>query len=149
MYTQPLDVDHLQMTASTYRGSVAYARAKRAQVSLVSHLAPRLERRGVSLAAMHPGWALTPGMAAALPAFHRLTGPILRTVAEGADTMVWLVTVDAAVLRGGSLWLDRRPRPPHRLRRTAQSDTVAERRRLVELCDRLSGEPPLACEPTG
>jgi NAD(P)-dependent dehydrogenase (short-subunit alcohol dehydrogenase family) len=146
MYTQPLDVDHLQMTPGTYRGSVAYARAKRAQVSLVSHLAPRLERRNVSLVAMHPGWARTPGMVTALPTFHRLTGPILRSVAEGADTMVWLVVMDAAVLNQGSLWLDRRPRPLHRLRRTAASDTAAERRRLVELCDRLSGEPPLACE---
>jgi NAD(P)-dependent dehydrogenase (short-subunit alcohol dehydrogenase family) len=146
MYTQPLDVDHLQMTSGTYRGSVAYARAKRAQVSLVSHLAPRLERRGVSLVAMHPGWARTPGMVTALPTFHQLTGPILRSVAEGADTMVWLAAADPAVLHRGSLWLDRHPRPLHRLRRTARSDTVAERQRLVELCDRLSGERPLAAE---
>ena len=144
MYTQPLDVDHLQMTASTYRGSVAYARAKRAQVSLVAHCAPALERRGVSLVAMHPGWAYTPGMAAALPTFHRLTAPILRTVAEGADTMVLLVAADPETLHGAPLWLDRRPRPLHRLRRTAASDTLTERRRLVEMCDRLSGPAALA-----
>jgi NAD(P)-dependent dehydrogenase (short-subunit alcohol dehydrogenase family) len=143
MYIQPLDVEHLQMTPGTYRGAVAYARAKRAQVSLVSHLAPRLERRGVSLVAVHPGWARTPGMVTALPTFHRLTGPILRSVAEGADTMVWLAAADPALLHRGSLWLDRHPRPLHRLRRTAASDTAAQRRRLVELCDRLSGEPPL------
>ncbi|MGD0448680.1 MAG: SDR family NAD(P)-dependent oxidoreductase [Candidatus Dormibacteria bacterium] len=143
MYTQPLDVDHLQMTASTFRGAAAYARAKRAQVSLVAHCAPALERRGVSLVAMHPGWAYTPGMAASLPTFHRLTAPILRTVGEGADTMVWLATADPETLAHGPLWLDRRPRPIHRLHRTAASDTEAERLRLVELCDRLSGEPPL------
>jgi len=92
---------------------------------------------------MHPGWAYTPGMAASLPTFHRLTAPILRTVAEGADTMVWLVTADPETLSQGALWLDRRPRPLHRLHRTAASDTEAERLRLMELCDRLSGEPPL------
>ena len=146
MYTEPLDVDHLQMTPATYRGAVAYARAKRAQVSLVAHCAPALARRGVGLVAMHPGWADTPGTVTALPRFHRLTAPVLRTPAEGADTMVWLVTADAAVLQRGALWLDRRPRPLHRLRRTATADTAAERRRLVELCDRLSGEPPLAGE---
>jgi NAD(P)-dependent dehydrogenase (short-subunit alcohol dehydrogenase family) len=146
MYTQPLDVEHLQMTPATFRGAVAYARAKRAQVSLVAHCAPALERRGVCLVAMHPGWADTPGTVTALPRFHRLTAPVLRTPAEGADTMVWLATADPAVLHRGSLWLDRRPRPLHRLRRTATSDTAAERRRLVELCDRLSGEPPLAGE---
>jgi len=125
---------------------VAYARAKRAQVSLVAHCAPLLERRGVSLVAMHPGWARTPGMVTALPAFHRLTGPILRTVAEGADTMVWLAAADPAVLHRGSLWLDRRPRRLHRLRRTAASDTATERRRLVEMCDLLSAEPSLTAE---
>lgn len=146
MYTQPLDVDHLQMTPATFRGTLAYARAKRAQVSLVAHCAPALAPRGVGLVAMHPGWADTPGTLSALPTFHRLTAPVLRTPAEGADTMVWLATADAAVLHGGLLWLDRRPRPLHRLRRTATSDSAAERRRLVELCDRLSGEPPLAGE---
>jgi hypothetical protein len=65
-------------------------------------------------------------------------------VAEGADTMVWLATADPETLAQGPLWLDRRPRPLHRLHRTAASDTEAERLRLVELCDRLSGEPPLA-----
>jgi len=144
MYTQPLDVGHLQMTASTFRGAVAYARAKRAQVSLVAHCAPALKRCGVSLVAMHPGWTYTPGMAASLPTFHRLTAPILRTVAEGADTMVWLATADPGTLAQGALWLDRRPRPLHRLRRTAATDTPVERRRLVELCARLSGEPSLA-----
>jgi hypothetical protein len=58
--------------------------------------------------------------------------------------MVWLATADPDTLAQGALWLDRRPRPLHRLRRTAASDTRSERRRLVELCDRLSGEPPLA-----
>jgi len=145
MYTEPLDVDHLQMTPATYRGAVAYARAKRAQVSLVAHCASALERRGVSLVAVHPGWARTPGMVTALPTFHRLTAPILRTVAEGADTMVWLAVVDSVVLNRAPLWLDRGPRPLHRLRRTAASDTAAERRRLVELCDRLRGLPAPAC----
>jgi NAD(P)-dependent dehydrogenase (short-subunit alcohol dehydrogenase family) len=133
------------MTPSTYRGSVAYALAKRAQVTLVAHCAPLLEGRGVSLVAMHPGWARTPGLAASLPRFDRLAGPLLRSVAEGADTIVWLVAADPAALHRAPLWLDRHPRTLHRLRRTASSDTVAERRRLAELCERLSGEAAPAC----
>ena len=39
---------------------------------------------------MHPGWADTPGISAALPRFYGLMGPILRTPAKGADTAVWL-----------------------------------------------------------
>lgn len=140
MYTQALDVDHLQMTPKTYKGAVAYARAKRAQVSLVAQCGPLLLARDVRLVAMHPGWADTPGVAASLPAFHRFARPLLRTPAAGADTIVWLAAAAPETLDAGPLWLDRRPRPLHRLRRTAASDTEPERLRLLALCQRLSGE---------
>ena len=38
---------------------------------------------GSTFVAMHPGWADTPGIAAALPGFHRLMGPLLRTPGRG------------------------------------------------------------------
>ena len=44
------------------------------------------------IAAMHPGWADTPGLAEALPGFHRVMRPLLRSTAEGIDTIVWLAT---------------------------------------------------------
>jgi hypothetical protein len=59
---------------------------------------------------MHPGWANTPGLADALPTFHAVMGPLLRTPAEGIDTVVWLATDPDAGAPGGELFLDRRAR---------------------------------------
>ena len=110
-YAQRLPLDDLQYEAGVYDGTHAYARAKRAQVALMREWARRLAPEGVAATAMHPGWADTPGLAEALPGFHRLMRPILRTPAEGIDTLVWLATVpDAAGLSGG-LFHDRRRRP--------------------------------------
>ena len=89
MYSQPFDLDRLEMTPEAYRGTTAYARAKRAQVVLSHEWARRWGADGVASYASHPGWVDTPGLASGLPAFARL-GPLLRTPAEGADTVVWL-----------------------------------------------------------
>ena len=67
------------------------------------------ERSGVTVNAMHPGWADTPGIEAALPGFSRVMGPLLRTAVEGADTIVWLATDPEAATISGELFLDRRP----------------------------------------
>ena len=74
MYTQRLDPGTLQLPASRYRGVTAYARAKRAQVALSREWARRLAGTGVAFHAMHPGWAVTPGVAAALPGFRQVSG---------------------------------------------------------------------------
>jgi NAD(P)-dependent dehydrogenase (short-subunit alcohol dehydrogenase family) len=103
------------MTARGYRGVTAYARAKRAQVALSREWARRLAGTGVAFHAMHPGWVDTPGIAAALPGFHRVMLPLLRTPGEGADTVVWLATAGPARLGSGRFWHDRRPRAEYRL----------------------------------
>lgn len=149
MYTQGLDVDALQMTRGTYDGVVAYARAKRAQVSLVEECAGALRGRGIHLTAVHPGWADTPGLRRSLPGFHRVMRPLLRSVDEGADTIVWLASAPIESISDEVLWLDRAPRPIHRLRRTARTDTATERRRLFEECCRLAGlDPAVMCVST-
>ena len=89
MYTQPFDLSRLEMDPDSYRGTTAYARAKRAQVVLSHEWARRWGADGVASYASHPGWADTPGLASGLPTFAKL-GPLLRTPAEGADTVVWL-----------------------------------------------------------
>jgi dehydrogenase/reductase SDR family member 12 len=148
MYAEGLDVDRLQMTGEEYDGVVAYARAKRAQVSLVEECAGQLRRRGVGLMAMHPGWADTPGLQRSLPRFHRAMRPLLRSADEGAETIVWLGSVPLQRIGDAPLWLDRAPRALHRMRRTARTDTAAERRRLVEECCRLAGlDDPLPASP--
>ena len=77
---------------------------------------------GVSVNAMHPGWADTPGLRAALPGFTRIVGPLLRTAEEGADTIVWLAAAPDAADQSGLFFLDRRARAKHRLRRTRRPD---------------------------
>jgi dehydrogenase/reductase SDR family protein 12 len=90
MYTQRFDLERLEMGPNEYDGVVAYARAKRAQVVLAEAWAHRFSTAGVASYAMHPGWVDTPGLATGLPRFRALWRPLLRTPAEGADTVVWL-----------------------------------------------------------
>ena len=137
MYTQRLHLDDLQMEREPYRGSVAYARAKRAQIALTGLWSRRLWDQGVVVNAMHPGWADTPGIASALPGFHRLIGPRLRTAEEGADTTVWLVASGEAARWTGKFWLDRGQRKTERLPGTAV--TPEDARRLWEACEHLGG----------
>jgi NAD(P)-dependent dehydrogenase (short-subunit alcohol dehydrogenase family) len=142
MYTQGLDLDDLQMERGQYRGSVAYARAKRAQVVLTERWARRWRDRGIVVHAMHPGWADTPGIAAGLPRFGTLIGPRLRSPEEGADTIVWLAASPDAVRSTGRFWLDRRPRSIVRLPGTGV--TAGDAARLWDACVQLAGEgfPP-------
>ncbi|HEY6566502.1 MAG TPA: SDR family NAD(P)-dependent oxidoreductase [Actinomycetota bacterium] len=139
MYTQPLDVDALEMGPNDYRGSTAYARAKRAQVVLSEEWAKRLRDAGVAVHAMHPGWADTPGLEVGLPAFRTLIGPLLRTPDEGADTIVWLAAAAEPGRTTGKFWLDRAPRSTEKLVRAHA--TPAERAKLWALCERLTADP--------
>lgn len=135
MYAAALTVDNLAMTEIAYRGSEQYARAKRAQVTLNQMWAERIERSAVVFHALHPGWADTPGVVESLPRFHRFMKPLLRTPAEGADTLVWLAADEGAPLRtSGDFWLDRRSRRIHRLPSTRRSDTPQRRRELWDWC---------------
>lgn len=113
MYTQKLVVRRLE-SPGDYRPSVAYARAKRAQVSLAAQWQRRGADTGVTFSAVHPGWALTPGVEASMPRFRKVVGPVLRDPTEGADGVAWLVLADAAERPGGRLWLDRTIRAPHK-----------------------------------
>ena len=84
----------------------------------------RLAGTDVRVESMHPGWAATPGVADRLPTFQKLTRPLLRDTADGADTAVWLVAtrpdVAAAALlarpraAADDVRLATRPRTPTR-----------------------------------
>ena len=138
MYFQRLDLDDLQSRTEPFTGARVYARAKRAQVALVREWARRSAGSGVSFAVMHPGWADTPGLAETLPGFYGLMRPLLRTAAEGADTIVWLATQPEPESTSGRLYLDRRPRPFDRMPATRLS--AADRRRLWADVVGLAGE---------
>ena len=123
MYSEAFDLDHLEMGAD-YRGSVAYARAKRAQVVWTLALQAREPDGGIDLSLVHPGWAATPGVSSSLPTFSKALAPLLRSPEEGVDTLVWLSSLDPGVPHGGKLWLDRSPRPLFRLPKTRVSEEV-------------------------
>lgn len=140
MYAAALTVENLQMTEAAYRGSDQYARAKRAQVTLNEVWAQQIERTEIVFHAMHPGWADTPGVQESLPQFRRLMKPLLRTPAEGVDTLVWLAADDGEPLRTtGDFWHDRKRRKIHRLASTRRSDTPQRRRQLWDWCVAQTG----------
>ena len=138
MYGQALPLDDLQFERGDFNGTLAYARAKRAATSMIREWARREGASGVRFNAMHPGWADTPGLAESLPGFYEFMGPVLRTPAEGADTITWLATAAEAGLPGGRLYLDRRPRPFDRLPSTRLS--AADRRGLWDQLVSLTAE---------
>lgn len=135
MYAQRLPLDDLQYQTGPYDGIRAYARAKRAQVALVREWARRT-RGEVAFTAMHPGWADTRGLAEALPGFRRLMRHVLRTAADGIDTITWLATHPDPRAITGRLYLDRRQRPFDRLPTTRLS--AADRRDLWDTVSRLT-----------
>jgi dehydrogenase/reductase SDR family member 12 len=136
MYSERIRPDDLQFEARDYKGTTAYAHAKRGQVILTEMWAKRLDGTGVSFHAMHPGWAATGGVAASLPTFNTLMRPFLRTAEQGADTMVWLAAAtEPAAAKSGELWFDREIVPKHFLARTEETPEDQQRLwdRLVEI----------------
>lgn len=127
LYSQRLHLEDLQSREQPFRGSAAYARAKRAQVVLMREWAARLAPAGIAVHAMHPGWADTPGVQSSLPRFHQLVRPWLRSPGEGADTIVWLATSAEAGNGSGGFWLDRRLRSTERLPGTATCAVDADK----------------------
>jgi NAD(P)-dependent dehydrogenase (short-subunit alcohol dehydrogenase family) len=131
LYTQPIDLDDLEVRRRPWSGPLAYARAKRAQTTLMREWDRRFGGRGVTFTAMHPGWADTPGLRESLPTFTRVMRPLLRTPTQGVDTVIWLATAPDPRSRSGKLFLDRRPRPFDRVPATVVR--AADRRRLWNL----------------
>ncbi len=148
MYAQKLDVTDLQFERKPFNGTIAYAQAKRAQVILTEQWAEKLADSGITVNAMHPGWADTPGVQTSLPTFHRLTKGSLRTPGQGADTIIWLAVAESVAGKTGRFWFDRRERGTHLLPGTQSS--ARDRQRLWNECVRLSGlldQPPPDSDP--
>ncbi len=139
MYTQKLRADDLQSEQEDFDGPTAYARTKRAEVVLSEMWAQRLAGTGITVHAMHPGWADTPGVRSSLPRFYRVTRPLLRSPHQGADTIVWLGAAGEPPETSGGFWHDRRRRPTHLLPGTRE--TEVERDRLWAECVSLSSTP--------
>jgi NAD(P)-dependent dehydrogenase (short-subunit alcohol dehydrogenase family) len=136
MYGQSLPVDDFQSESSRYSGKKLYARTKREEVVITELWANELAPLGVVVHAMHPGWADTKGVQEWLPIFRVVTGSIIRSPEEGADTIVWLGGAPETLASTGQFWHDRRVRPTHYLL-GASDDEPHERRRLWDVCQSL------------
>jgi dehydrogenase/reductase SDR family member 12 len=137
MYTRRIQAGDLETAREEFDGATVYARTKRAQVILTELWAERLKKTGIVVHAMHPGWADTPGLKAALPVFYSATRRLLRTPQQGADTIVWLGTAPDPARSSGGFWHDRRERPTHRVPWTKEAPE--NREQLWAECERLSG----------
>jgi NAD(P)-dependent dehydrogenase (short-subunit alcohol dehydrogenase family) len=133
MYAQGLELDDPHFEEGPYRGSIAYARAKRGLMVLTKMWAARLADSEVTVHATHPGWVDTPGVASSIPTFHRVMGPWLRNSDQGADTILWLATADRPTTSPGKLWHDRTVRPEYRF--GIGIETEADREQLWNLLE--------------
>ena len=141
MYTASLSLPALESSvtddeaATPFSGPKQYARVKRAQV-VMNHLwAQRVSAHQVVFHAMHPGWVDTPGLKESLPTFRRFIAPVLRTPAQGIDTISWLASDDELPLASsGRFWHDRRRRSVHRFPSARRPETSEETERLWSLC---------------
>jgi NAD(P)-dependent dehydrogenase (short-subunit alcohol dehydrogenase family) len=139
-YTERLDPADPQLQRRDFDGSAFYAHAKRAQIVLTGELDRRLGAE-ISVHSMHPGWAATQGVADSLPTFNKVLGPLLRSAPSAADTIVWLAADDRPEREPGRLWMDRRPRPEHRVPWTEEQEGDAAL--LYERCAELVEIDPL------
>ena len=128
MYAEQLNLKRLNLSADGYRGARAYAQCKRALSIMTEIWADRWRERNIVVNAMHPGWSDTPGVQKALPMFRRVTRLVLRSHAEGADTIVWLAQSPQGGLSTGKLFLDREPRSTYLLGNNVEA--VADRAAL-------------------
>ncbi|KAK7945684.1 hypothetical protein WMY93_001412 [Mugilogobius chulae] len=112
MFVQKLKVDDLQSENDYFDGVLVYAQNKRQQVVLTRQWAKA--NPIIHFSVMHPGWVETPAVSTSMPEFHKMMKGRLRTVEQGADTVVWLALCRAASrTRSGQFFQDRKAVPVH------------------------------------
>jgi NAD(P)-dependent dehydrogenase (short-subunit alcohol dehydrogenase family) len=140
LYSQRFRLEGLDPSPEDYDGVKAYARVKRAQLVLNHEWVHHVDRSDVVFHAMHPGWTNTPGLHSSLPRFASLLTPLLRSPAQGADTLVWLAGERATVTTSGDFWLDRHPRWEHKVPWTRSRDPGRDQVRLWQWCTQRTAE---------
>ncbi|RYZ58640.1 MAG: SDR family NAD(P)-dependent oxidoreductase [Proteobacteria bacterium] len=140
MYMQAIALDDMEFEKEDYNGDKAYARAKRGLVDMTELWAERWKEDGIVVHAMHPGWADTAGVSAAMPKFYDWTKTWLRSPEQGADTVTWLAASKEARETSGLFWLDRTPHTTSMIpgTRSAPRHQSLLRERLEEYSQKLS-----------
>lgn len=94
MLTNKLNPNDLQTENGVFDGTMVYAQNKRQQIVIVEKWATKYKE--VQFTTMHPGWVDTPAVRNSMPEFYNWMKEKLRTVGQGADTVVWLAVTDHA-----------------------------------------------------
>lgn len=126
-YRGTIDFDDLGFEQG-YAIMKAYARSKLANVLFTRELAKRLEGRGVTVNALHPGvvathiWDGAPSWTQ--PLFALAKRIFMTTPAQGAETILYLATYPDVAEVSGLYFEKNRPKEPSRLARDGE---IAER----------------------
>lgn len=109
----PIDLDDMQ-NLKRFNPGLAYCNGKLANVLFARALAVRLAGSGIVAHAMAPGATDTPFFGYAPEETQAYTRDLPKlTVAQGADTLIWLATAEEPGSSSGGYWERRAPRPPH------------------------------------
>lgn len=111
MLTQGLSLDF--KNKDSFDGTKVYAQTKRMQQILTEVWAKKYPH--LNFFVPHPGWVDTPGVATSLPYFYKKMKRMLRTVEQGADTIVWAACSEEVLetCPNGSYLEDRKVTSPH------------------------------------
>ena len=137
-----VDFSDLQF-ARRFSGFTVYGSSKLELIWLTREFARRLQGRGVTVNAVHPGYVRSGfglnnggGTAFAMRILGRLFG---RSVVRGADTPIFVASAPELATATGGYYSDRKLRAG-----SPASHDLTKARRLFDECSRLSGVPPLA-----
>jgi|SRR5271157_187049 len=129
--------------ARRYSGFRVYGASKLELLWLTREFARRLNGKGVSVNAVHPGFVASGfglnnkgGTAFAIRVLGRLFG---RSVVRGADTPIYVASAPELDPTTDGYFADRKPRPGSK-----ESHDLSKAHQLMEACARLSGVPALA-----
>ncbi|XP_074657766.1 dehydrogenase/reductase SDR family member 12-like [Tubulanus polymorphus] len=112
MLTEKLNHSNPQLDNVAFSGIAIYAQNKRQQVVMTEEWAEQYP--DIHFSCTHPGWADTPAVQMSMPEFYESNKHRLRSVEEGADTMVWLCLADCATsFPSGEFYQDRKIEPKH------------------------------------
>jgi len=128
----PLDDPTTELAHGTV-GFGRYAQTKLANILFTAELAMRLEGTGVTANCFHPGWVASnfnKNNGPAIRLVMALGRPFARSVAKGADTLVWLADSPDVSDQSGGYFVDRRRRAP-----SPQAGDMEAARRLWELSE--------------
>jgi NAD(P)-dependent dehydrogenase (short-subunit alcohol dehydrogenase family) len=128
-----LDLDDLQFEHRPYDGMRAYAQSKACDRMLTWAFARRLAGTGVTANAIAPGLVTDTNLYRDLPADirHQLEQQPSRSIADGADTAVWLAAAHEGGVVNGNFYEQRAEQP-------CQFRNVAAEEKLWALCQAIA-----------